>query len=83
LRHGTTEVGQESKLTVDTHRNRLYSIHTMKKKPKKTKETTTYDPLIHTRRGSGYHMKKNAPEEDSSGASIRHILYPKGPAAKT
>ena len=55
----------------------------MKKKPKQKKETTTYDPSIHTRRGSGYHMKKDAPEEDSSGASIRHILYPKGPAAKT
>ena len=50
-----------------------------KHKPKKhvePKETTTYDPSIHDKRGSGYHMKKDAPEEDCSGESIRHILFP-------
>jgi hypothetical protein len=54
-----------------------------KHKPKKhikkhieREETTTYDPSIHDKRGSGYHMKKDAPEEDCSGESIRHILFP-------
>jgi len=51
-----------------------------KHKPKR-RETTTYDPRIHDKRGSGYHMKKDAPLEDSSGESIRHILYP--PARNT
>ena len=46
-----------------------------KHKPKH-RETTTFDPRIHDKRGSGYHMKKDAPDEDSSGASIRHILFP-------
>ena len=49
-------------------------------KPKnkhKYKETTTFDPRIHDKRGSGYHMKKGAPREDSSGESIRHILFPR------
>lgn len=46
-------------------------------KPKPYKEYTTYDSSIHDKRGSGYHMKKDAPQEDSSGASIRHILFPK------
>ena len=49
-----------------------------KHKPKQGhRETTTFDPRIHDKRGSGYHMKKDAPEEDCSGASIRHILFPK------
>ena len=47
------------------------------KKHKHVKEITTYDPSIHDKRGSGYHMKKDAPLEDCSGASIRHILFPK------
>ena len=47
------------------------------KKHKHVKEITTFDPSIHDKRGSGYHMKKDAPLEDSSGASIRHILFPK------
>ena len=51
-----------------------------KHKPKhkdKHVETTTYDPSIHDKRGSGYHMKKDAPKEDCSGETIRHILFPK------
>jgi len=47
------------------------------RKPHVKQEQTTYDPLIHDKRGSGYHMKKDAPKEDCSGESIRHILFPK------
>ena len=51
--------------------------HKRKRKPKKIhKEYTTYDSSIHDKRGSGYHMKKDAPQEDCSGETIRHILYP-------
>ena len=51
--------------------------HKRKRKHKKThKEYTTYDSSIHDKRGSGYHMKKDAPKEDCSGETIRHILYP-------
>ena len=48
-----------------------------RKRKKQTKEYTTYDSSIHERRGSGYHMKKDAPKEDCSGETIRHILFPK------
>ena len=47
------------------------------KRKHKYRETTTFDPRIHDKRGSGYHMKKGAPREDSSGESIRHILFPR------
>jgi hypothetical protein len=50
-----------------------------KRKNKKQyhKEVTTYDPKIHIRTGSGYHMKKNAPVGDLSGAQLMHIFYKK------
>jgi len=51
--------------------------HKRKPKHNKHRETTTYDPSIHDKRGSGYHMKKDAPLEDCSGESIRHILFPR------
>ena len=47
------------------------------KKNKQTQEITTFDSRIHDKRGSGYHMKKDAPREDCSGETIRHILFPK------
>ena len=47
------------------------------KKHKQTQEITTFDSRIHDKRGSGYHMKKDAPREDCSGETIRHILFPK------
>ena len=47
-----------------------------RKQTNKRKEYTTYDSSIHDKRGSGYHMKKDAPQEDCSGETIRHILYP-------
>ena len=46
------------------------------KHKKARREYTTYDSSIHDKRGSGYHMKKDAPKEDCSGKTIRHILYP-------
>jgi hypothetical protein len=48
-----------------------------KKKTKRNypKEITTYDPKIHIRTGSGYHMKKEAPQGDMSGAQLKHIFY--------
>ena len=55
-------------------------IHKRKRKRKQTKhnkEFSTYDSRIHELRGSGYHMRKDAPEEDCSGETIRHILFPK------
>ena len=53
-------------------------INKRKRKHKtKHKEYTTYDSSIHDKRGSGYHMKKDAPKEDCSGETIRHILFPK------
>lgn len=36
---------------------------------------TTYDPKIHQKTGTGYHMKKGAPEGDMSGAQLKHIFY--------
>jgi hypothetical protein len=41
------------------------------------KEVTTYDPKIHVKTGSGYHMKRNAPIGDLSGAQLSHIFYKK------
>jgi hypothetical protein len=42
---------------------------------KKHKEPySTYDPKIHVRTGSGYHMKKSAPAGDMSGKQLAHIL---------
>jgi hypothetical protein len=51
----------------------------MKKRNKKThnknyKEQTTFDPKIHIRTGSGYHMKHNAPAGNMSGSQLKHIL---------
>lgn len=51
----------------------------MKKRSKNTnkkvyKEQTTFDPKIHIKTGSGYHMKPNAPSEDMSGSQLKHIL---------
>ena len=49
-----------------------------KKKRKHTKRArktpTTFDPKIHKKTGSGYHMKKGAPEGDLSGAQLKHIF---------
>lgn len=44
------------------------------KKTKKQKEQTTFDPKIHVKTGSGYHMKSNAPEGNMSGSQLKHIL---------
>lgn len=51
----------------------------MKKRHKKTnkkfyKEQTTFDPKIHIKTGTGYHMKPNAPLGDMSGSQLKHIL---------
>lgn len=48
-----------------------------KRKSKKPfhKEQTTFDPKIHIKTGSGYHMKKEAPQGDMSGAQLKHIFY--------
>jgi len=37
-------------------------------------EYSTYDPKIHIRTGSGYHMKRNAPKPDLSGKQLANIL---------
>ena len=37
------------------------------------KEVTTYDPKIHVKTGTGYHMKRNAPVGDMSGAQLSAI----------
>jgi hypothetical protein len=57
----------------------LVTENTMKKKQQKSKrkhtpEVSTYDPKIHVRTGSGYHMKKSAPKGDFSGAQLKDIL---------
>lgn len=51
----------------------------MKKKKRKylkqsAKTPTTFDPKIHNKTGSGYHMKRGAPEGDLSGAQLKDIL---------
>ena len=61
----------------DLHQTMTKTKRKHKHKSKHKEETTTYDPSIHDKRGSGYHMKKDAPLEDCSGESIRHILFPK------
>lgn len=50
-----------------------------KRNPKKKyyHEQTTFDPKIHIKTGSGYHMKPNAPKVDLSGKQLSHILDPK------
>ena len=47
------------------------------KKNKKSyqKEVTTFDPKIHVKTGSGYHMKRNAPAGDLSGAQLKNVFY--------
>lgn len=53
-------------------------IQVKKKKRKHLKQSaktpTTFDPKIHNKTGSGYHMKKSAPEGDLSGAQLKDIL---------
>ena len=46
-----------------------------KTKRKSTPKATTFDPKLHEKTGTGYHMKKGAPEGDLSGAQLKHILY--------
>ena len=45
-----------------------------KKRRARENTSTTYDPKIHKKTGSGYHMKPSAPEGDLSGAQLKHIL---------
>lgn len=46
-----------------------------KTKVKAKSKATTFDPKIHEKTGTGYHMKKGAPEGDLSGAQLKHIFY--------
>jgi len=46
-----------------------------KNKSKRKQKPTTFDPKLHDKTGTGYHMKKGAPEGDLSGAQLKHILY--------
>jgi hypothetical protein len=50
----------------------------MRRKKKQNKryprEQTTFDPKIHIKTGTGYHMKPNAPVGNLSGSQLKHIL---------
>ena len=48
-----------------------------KNKKQYRKEYTTFDPKIHIKRGSGYHMKPNAPEQDLSGKQLINVFNSK------
>ena len=45
-----------------------------KHKKQYQKEYTTFDPKIHIKIGSGYHMKPNAHDQDLSGRQLANIL---------